>query len=128
MSKIKQKYLTAKNAKVGETCVCPSCGTSFVKTSYQQVFCKTKGGTVCKDKYWNTVTPTKRNNVTRISPANRAYYLDVILPNEARERGYPDVETMLNDVDEGDEMSASVENCEWCGLKPEYCRCCDYEG
>lgn len=28
---------------------------------------------VCKDKYWNTVTPTKRNNTTRISPANAAY-------------------------------------------------------
>lgn len=31
------------------------------------------GGTVCKDRYWNTVTPEKFNNTTRISPANNAY-------------------------------------------------------
>lgn len=62
-----------KGSKVGDTCICPSCGTSFVKTNYQQAFCKTKGGTVCKDKYWNTVDPKKRNNTTRISPANAAY-------------------------------------------------------
>jgi len=73
MSKIKDKYNKNKNAKVGETCTCPSCNTSFVKESYQQVFCKSKGGTICKDKYWNTVTPSKRNNTTRISPANKAF-------------------------------------------------------
>ena len=43
---------------------------SLKKTNYQQAFCKTKSGTKCKDKYWNTVTPTKRNNKTRISPAS----------------------------------------------------------
>jgi hypothetical protein len=73
MPKIKALYTAAKAAKVGETCTCPSCGNMFVKTNYQQAFCKTQGNTVCKDKYWNTVTPTKRNNTTRISPANAAY-------------------------------------------------------
>lgn len=67
-----------KSAPVGTFCVCPACGVKFIKETYQQVFCKTKGGTVCKDKYWNTVTPTKRNNTTRISPANRRYYNNVI--------------------------------------------------
>lgn len=66
-------YQKAKEAKVGEECFCPSCNTKFTKESYQQTFCKTKGGTVCKDKYWNTVTPSKRNNTTRISPANAAF-------------------------------------------------------
>ena len=71
--KMKQKYAQAKAAKVGDVCTCPSCNTTFIKESYQQIFCKSKGGTVCKDKYWNTITPTKRNNTTRISPASAAY-------------------------------------------------------
>ena len=73
MKKIKQLYENAKQAKVGATCRCPSCGTEFVKTNYQQAFCKSKCGTVCKDKYWNTVTPEKRNNTTRISPASAKF-------------------------------------------------------
>ena len=70
---IKERYKLNKAAKVGEEIVCPSCGHRFIKKSYQQVFCKTKTGTKCKDKYWNTVTPSKRNNTTRISPASAAY-------------------------------------------------------
>jgi len=57
MPKLKKLYEAAKSAKVGSTCKCPSCGTEFVKTNYHQAFCKSKGGTICKDKYWNTVTP-----------------------------------------------------------------------
>lgn len=76
--KLKNTRSLNKSAKVGELCICPACGVEFIKETYQQVFCKTKGGTVCKDRYWNTVTPTKRNNTTRISPANRRYYNDVI--------------------------------------------------
>ena len=71
--KIKERYKVNKAAKVGEQITCPSCGTVFTKTNYQQAFCKTKGGTKCKDKYWNTVDPKKRNNTTRISPASAAY-------------------------------------------------------
>jgi hypothetical protein len=71
--KVKLAYQTAKDKKVGETAICPSCGTEFVKSNYQQAFCKSKVGTICKDKYWNRVTPTKRNNTTRISPANAAF-------------------------------------------------------
>jgi len=71
--KMKARYQLNKSSKVGESCICPSCGTQFVKNNYQQAFCKTKGGTVCKDKYWNTVTPEKRNNTTRISPANERW-------------------------------------------------------
>ncbi len=69
---LKKTFKENKAKKINEACVCPSCGTSFIKTIYQQAFCKTQGGTVCKDKYWNMVTPTKRNNTTRISPANKA--------------------------------------------------------
>ena len=68
---LQQKYKKSKSAKVGDKCICPSCDAEFIKTNYQQAFCKTKTGTTCKDFYWNNVTPEKRNNTTRISPANR---------------------------------------------------------
>lgn len=63
--KIKERYNLNKKNKVGEECVCPSCNSKFIKSNYQQAFCKSKGGTVCKDKYWNTVTPSKKSNTTR---------------------------------------------------------------
>ena len=47
-TKIK-RYDVNKAAKVGETIVCPVCGKSFVKKSYQQAFCCCE----CKDKYHN---------------------------------------------------------------------------
>lgn len=68
--KLRDRYKLNKEAKCGDKIICPSCNTEFIKTNYQQAFCKSKGKTVCKDKYWNTVTPEKRNNTTRISPAN----------------------------------------------------------
>ncbi len=70
---IKDLYKIAKSAKVGDNCVCPSCKTVFVKNNYQQAFCKQRGGTVCKDKYWNTVISKKRCNTTRISPASKRW-------------------------------------------------------
>jgi len=70
---IRATYLQNKSAIVGDICYCPACGQPFKKRSYQQVFCKTKPKTQCKDKYWNTVTPHKRNNTTRISPASAAW-------------------------------------------------------
>ena len=71
--KIRERYKLNKELKVGESCICPSCNTKFTKTNYQQAFCKSKTGTICKDKYWNTVTPKKRCNTTRISPASQAF-------------------------------------------------------
>lgn len=76
--KMKQRYQINKEAKVGCECTCPSCGTIFIKTNYQQVFCKSKTGTICKDKYWNTVDPKKRCNRTRISPASATYMANQI--------------------------------------------------
>jgi hypothetical protein len=70
---MKKQYELNKQAKVGTECTCPSCNTNFVKTNYQQAFCKTKSGTICKDKYWNTIDPNKRNNTTRISPASQRW-------------------------------------------------------
>jgi len=78
IKKSKAVYCDNKQKKVGESCVCPSCGAMYIKSNYQQAFCKTKAGTMCKDKYWNNVTPNKRNNTTRISPANARYYNNVI--------------------------------------------------
>lgn len=83
--KMKEIYRLNKAAKVGEECVCPSCGEKFIKEHYQQAFCKAKGGTVCKDKYWNTVDPKKHCNTTRISPASRRFMYE---REERRERYY----------------------------------------
>ena len=76
--KIKARYKIAKEAKIGDEVTCPSCGTTFIKSTKAQAFCKTKTGTRCKDFYWNNVIPTKRNNTTRISPANARYYEEFI--------------------------------------------------
>jgi len=66
-----------KTKKIGDMCVCPSCGNTFQKTTYHQIFCKTFGGTVCKDKYWNTITPEKRNNTTRGYRNRSKVYYDI---------------------------------------------------
>ena len=84
MAKIKELYESAKSAKVGSLCKCPSCGTEFIKTNYQQAFCKSKRGTKCKDKYWNLVTPEKRNNTTRISPASLNFMASREVQREAQ--------------------------------------------
>jgi hypothetical protein len=127
MNKGKQKlttlYEACKSVKIGSIIKCPSCNTQHTKNAYNTIFCKTKGGSVCKDNYWNNVDPNKRNNKKRISPANARYYNNVILPNEAAKRGYPNVYEMLNAVDDTDSMSCYVEPCSCCGLKYEYCRC-----
>lgn len=81
LNKMRVTRGTNKKAKVGSECVCPSCGSKFIKETYQQVFCKKKTGSICKDYYWNNVTPTKRNNTERISPANERYYEMFIEPN-----------------------------------------------
>lgn len=82
VKKLKEARQKCQDAKIGETIVCPSCGTPHVKKSYQSVFCKSKRGTVCKDNFWNNVDPTKRCNRTRISPASAAWMA------EQRERMY----------------------------------------
>ena len=80
--RLKERYKINKSAKVGEEITCPSCGVVFTKVTKAQAFCKTKPKTRCKDFYWNNVTPSKRNNTTRISPANERYYREVIEPNQ----------------------------------------------
>ena len=50
------QYQLNKQAKVGTTIICPSCGRSFKKRSYQQAFCSNKGKNNCKDTYHNRAT------------------------------------------------------------------------
>lgn len=130
-NRMKTTYEKNKSAKVGENCVCPSCGTEFAKGNYQQAFCKSKGGTVCKDRFWNMTTPSKRDNRTRISPANALYRERVIMPAMAKKSGYPDVETMRNAEDEfdgsWDAHYAHTGKCTICNLKYEYCECGEAE-
>lgn len=86
---IEKIYKHNKSAKVGEIIVCPSCHTGFTKEHYQQAFCKTKPGTQCKDKYWNTVDPRKRNNTTRISPASAAWMAKRVLERSIYDDFHP---------------------------------------
>lgn len=44
-----QQYKANKEAKVGETIICPVCGRAFVKKQYSQAFCDS----TCKDNFWN---------------------------------------------------------------------------
>lgn len=119
--KLRDQYNKNKEAKIGETCICPSCKTSFTKQSYQQVFCKSKQGTKCKDKYWNTVTPEKRNNTTRISPANAKY---MALNSRQRTIDRQDRLTIELEYDgEWDGHNCYVGRCEWCECL--ICRCID---
>ena len=130
MNKNKKKLIAMRDAcvsaKIGQDIKCPSCNTIHVKKSYNSVFCKCQKGTRCKDNYWNNVDPSKRNNTTRISPANALYYHSVILPTKAREFGFPNVESMRNHVEEDGPMSCTVLPCEFCGLRYEYCQCEDH--
>jgi len=127
MGKIKELYENAKSAKVGSICKCPSCATEFAKTNHQQAFCKSKGGTVCKDKYWNTVTPEKRNNTTRISPASSFWMAKNDTPlvlgfgNSQRAIDREDRYNNSLNADSGDHADVYVERCEWCECIN--CRC-----
>ena len=66
---LKKYYNLAKGAKTKTTIICPSCGCEIIKTTYHKTFCSL----VCKDYYWNNVTPNKRCNTTRISPRSKAW-------------------------------------------------------
>ena len=70
MKSLKSKYELNKSKKIGEEIKCTICGKALKKKTKQQAFCGGRGDTKCKDKYWNTVDPKKRNNTTRISPAS----------------------------------------------------------
>jgi hypothetical protein len=128
---IKERYNINKTASVGEELICPSCNSKFVKTNYQQVFCKTKTGTICKDKYWNTVTPNKRNNTTRLSPANLSWscgmsdirYARSHQDDEQRRADRQDRYENYLDANSSDHGDVSVERCEFCGYIN--CRCED---
>lgn len=48
-------YIAAKKSKVGDVIACPGCFHHFKKKSYNQKFCRRKGGTVCKDRYYNKI-------------------------------------------------------------------------
>lgn len=67
---MRQRYITAKTAKVHQDVICPFCGKPFKKKSYQQAFCSRKknrsGASKCKDRYWNTVDDGRRSRMSDI--------------------------------------------------------------
>ena len=62
---MKEKYESNKIARIGQTCLCPACGSPFIKSSYQQVFCKTKPKTTCKDYFWNVSDPKRSERMAK---------------------------------------------------------------
>lgn len=134
MLNIKKLYQNAKEAKIGTPCICPSCGTDFIKTNYQQAFCKAKTGTKCKDKYWNTITPSKKNNTTRISPTNARWqarnsnnsyhtHSNIVGYSQAELDRIDRENNNLNFEGGGQGGMVNVERCKHCGCLD--CRC-DY--
>lgn len=122
-------YKMCKHSEVGEEMRCPGCGKIITKKSYQHKFCNQQ----CKDHYWNTVDPRKKNrhnppshyrkyNVGEKSYANR------LGKAEALKRGYPTYEDML-DAEAMDDPSwesgggVYVERCPRCGMVYQHCRC-----
>lgn len=85
MKNLKAKYEINKSKSIGEEISCTMCNKKFVKKTKQQAFCGGRGDTKCKDKFWNTVTPNKKKNTTRISPASQRW-----LDTQRSERDYRD--------------------------------------
>lgn len=65
----KDRYESNSSKKVGETCCCPSCGKDFKKKTYQQKFHNKK----CKDIYWNSIDPVRRERATLFSQLKPKY-------------------------------------------------------
>lgn len=91
---LKALYAIAKEAKVGDVVICPSCETLFKKEHYQSTFCKTKGKRVCNDRYWNTVDERKRNRKNSKAHYKKYNVGDKSWRNRlgdsyAQERGFP---------------------------------------
>lgn len=61
MTQRKKTYLTNKERKVGDKCICPICKCEFTKTHYAQAFCCNE----CKVKYHNDKQRGKRNGYFR---------------------------------------------------------------
>jgi hypothetical protein len=61
MTKRKKTYLTNKNKKIGDKCICPICKSEFIKSHYAQAFCCNE----CKVKYHNDKQIGKRNDYFR---------------------------------------------------------------
>lgn len=57
MTQRKKTYLTNKDKKIGDKCICPICKCEFTKTHYAQAFCCNE----CKVKYHNDKQRGKRN-------------------------------------------------------------------
>lgn len=105
--KIKLRYELNKKASIKEKLICPSCQKSFIKEYYQQAFCRNKSKTKCKDKYWNTVTPEKRVNTTRISPASASYMAFHAITISRNNFD-------INDIHQYEDDNCHVERCRFC--------------
>lgn len=123
-------YAACKETNIGQTMTCPGCGKEIIKSSYHHTFCDQ----TCKDRYWNTIDPKKKNRKHPRSHYNKynvgeKSYAVRLGDADALRRGYPShadmIDSHLDDDGSWDAHQGHVEPCEWCGMMPQYCRCCD---
>jgi len=130
---LKALYIIAKESKVGDVVICPSCETPFKKEHYQSVFCKSKGKRVCNDAYWNTVDERKRNRKNSAAHYRKYNVGDKSWRNRlgdsyAQERGFPSYDEMIETYNNEDGSwdahgGAEISICNICNLRADYCRC-----
>lgn len=53
---MRSRYEKAASARTGQVIICPTCGTSVRKRTYNKKFCSPG----CKDRYWNTVDERRK--------------------------------------------------------------------
>jgi len=124
-------YKMCDLTKVGGEMRCPGCGEIIIKKTYQHKFC----GQQCKDRYWNTVDPRKKNRKNS-SSHYRKYnvgeksYASRLGDAAAIKQGYPSYDDMIEAEAMDDPSWESgggvyVERCSRCGMAYEHCRCPD---
>lgn len=105
-----QQYKANKQAKTGETIICPVCGEAFVKKQYSQAFCCGE----CKDKFWNKKGDRHRagyhREYNKKHPERIERWIDITSNAQEREERealhrYLTDEGFRNYVDDGNAMS-----------------------
>ncbi len=67
------RYNIIKAAPKGTRCTCPGCGKIITKTAYNTIFCSNKGPHNCKDRFWTSVRPERRERADYWGKRGRSY-------------------------------------------------------
>ena len=67
------RYNIIKAAPKGTRCTCPGCGKIITKNAYNTIFCSNKGPHNCKDRFWTSVRPERRERADYWGKRGRSY-------------------------------------------------------